>query len=185
MYANVSNFINHFQGGGARPNRFDVMITFPNVTDYAIGATKLNFTCNATSIPSSIVSPIPVYYMGRAVKIAGDREFEDWNINILNDEDFRVRKVFERWLDHMNGHESNVASDGWGRPSTRNSYFATGLVRQFSKTDDTTPIHTYKMANVFPIQMGAIQVDWGQNNAVEMFSVTLACNFWANEETTT
>ena len=56
----------------------------------------------------SSVGEFEVPYFGRKIKIAGDRTFADWQVNIMNDEDFGVRSMFETWSNALNRHVSNV-----------------------------------------------------------------------------
>ncbi|MEK9799752.1 MAG: hypothetical protein VW647_02560, partial [Alphaproteobacteria bacterium] len=62
----------------------------------------------ASSIPASTVGQIEVPYFGRKVKMAGNRTFENWQVTVLNDEDFLVRNAFEKWSSFINSHENNL-----------------------------------------------------------------------------
>ena len=53
MAANVNSFLANFTGGGARANRYEVIIGFPNflnIRDTTVQQ-KISFTCKAASIP--------------------------------------------------------------------------------------------------------------------------------------
>ena len=39
-----------------------------------------------------------------ALYLAGDREYEPWTTTVLNDTDFHVRNVMERWQNEMNDY---------------------------------------------------------------------------------
>lgn len=175
--AAVSNFVSNFSGG-ARPNRFLVDITFPSAvtTAYTDLGTTTKYMITATTIPSSTISPCPVYYMGRSIKVAGDREFEDWSVNVINDSNFTMRNAFEYWSTLINHHENNVSfSAEYTKPST---YYGAATIKQYSQSDDDTALATYEIKNILPINIGAISLDWGANNMVEMFPVVFAINYW-------
>lgn len=175
----VNDFIANFQGGGARPNLYDVTLTFPIGIASPNTSRKASFLCKAAALPSSSVSPVVVPYMGRSVKLAGDREFDDWNIVILNDTDFSVRNAFEIWIDSIGGAVSNLADVGFSNPSR---YYANALVEQ--KTSEGATVKWYSMEGIFPTQLAEIPLGYDNNNTVEEFAVTLAVNYWVSNTTT-
>src|ERR1051325_519096 len=88
---------------GARPTLFQVEINNPPVgTNRTNAVEKFKFMCRATQLPPAIVESVPVGYFGREIKVSGDRTYPDWNVNIINDEDFAVRDMLERWSSYQN-----------------------------------------------------------------------------------
>ena len=140
---------------------------------------KASFTCTAASLPASNMGTAIVPYMGRQVKLAGDKTFDDWTITVVNDMDFSVRNTFERWIDQINGHVGNVAQPGWGNPTR---YFANAEVIQMDRED--RPAKNYFFEAIFPINLSDIQLGFDQNDVVETFTVTLAVNYWRSSTTT-
>ena len=69
---------------------------------------KMEYLCKGAQLPSDVVNPIDVYYMGRQIKVAGDRTFEEMTLTIINDADFSIRNAFERWMSLLNTHEGNL-----------------------------------------------------------------------------
>lgn len=175
----ISDFVANFQGGGARPNLYEVILTFPGSIPNNAAAEKLSFTCRTASLPASNMQAIELPYMGRLIKIAGDRTFEDWNITVFNDTDFIVRDHLERWSNSINAHAGNFAEPGWSNP---NFYFADAVVNQLNRQEEI--IKSYKMEGIFPLQVGEIQLGFDQNNTVEEFNVMFAVNFWSSNTTT-
>lgn len=176
--ASVNNFIANFQGGGARPNLYNVIVTFPPSLPAGLASRKASFTCKAASLPGSNMGMAQVPFMGRQVKLAGDKTFDDWTITIVNDTDFAVRDTFERWMDYINGHVSNVSFPGWGNPT---NYFASAQVIQLDREDRA--IKSYSMDAIFPLNVSEIQLGFDQNDVIEEFSVTLAVNYWRSNTT--
>ena len=171
----VSTFIANFQGGGARANLYSVVLTFPAGIADNFTAQKASFTCTASSLPSSNTGIKMVPYMGRQVKLAGDKTFDDWTITIMNDTDFSVRNAFERWADAISGHASNLAAGGYSNPA---NYFANATITQLDR--EGYELKTYNFVDIFPIQVSEIQMGYAQNDVVEEFSVTLAVNYWSS-----
>lgn len=172
MSFNIEEFKSRgMPGGGARPSQFLVTIN-PPTTIGINNAEKISFVCRATSIPPAIVGSVHVSYFGRQVKYSGDREFPDWTVTVMNDSDFFVRKVLERWSTSMNTLVSNVM-----RPEVWPvGYKTTAEVTQFRQ--DGAPISTYFMEGLFPTQIDPIALDWEAMNQIENFDVTFAYDYW-------
>lgn len=179
MAASVNEFLANFQGGGARPNRYEVILTFPAGVGGGTEATrKISFTCKAASIPASNLGVIDVPYKGRQVKVPGDRVFDDWNVTIILDNDFLGRNIFERWHNLINGNESNVATNGFINPS--NAY-ARATVNQLDREDKI--VATYDVEGMFPTLVGELTVGYDQNDMTMDQQVTFAINNWKSANT--
>lgn len=177
--ASVYDFLANFRGGGARPNRYRVTLTFPPGVPQSIAAsTKISFTCNAASIPSSNMGVVNAPYMGREVKLPGDKTFDDWSVQVLVDNDFLGRSVFEKWHDMLLGFKSNVAQPQMVNPI--NAY-ARALVQTLDRADNV--VRTYQIEGMFPIQVGEITLGYDQNDQIIMQPVTFAINGWSSDVT--
>lgn len=179
MPASVHDFLANFQGGGLRPNRYEVILTFPASVDAGQASKKVAFTCKAAAIPASNLGVVDVPYMGRQVKVPGDKTFDDWTVQIILDNDLLGRKVFERWHDQLLGFESNVAQDFMVNPSNA---FATAVVNAMDRADRI--IATYTVEDMFPSQVGEVTLGYDQNDQVAEQSVTFAINGWSSDVTT-
>jgi len=60
-------------------------------------------------------------------------------------------------------------------------YTVDGEVTQFGKTGDQ--LKRYKFLGLFPTELTPIDVDWGANDTIEEFSITLAYQWWESVET--
>jgi hypothetical protein len=176
---NVSEFRSNMVGDGARPNLFQVTLAFPTFTNGSEASQKTTFLAKTAQLPGSSVGTARLSYFGREVKFAGNRNFADWTIQIINDEDFLIRNAFERWLNGINSHKGNVRSLNAASPL---DYTVDASVSQFSKAGDV--IKTYKFVGMFPVDIAPIELDWGANDAIEEFSVTLAYQWWQADTTT-
>jgi hypothetical protein len=173
-------------GGGARPNQFEIEITFPpGLLEGELNQTndKIRFFARATTLPSSTIGVVPVPYRGRILKIAGERTFDDWTIQVYNDSDFNIRRVMERWVNALNKTED---TSGYVNPQ---DYFATGVVRQLGRTPggegwrpgntSNIPIlRTYNMQGIWPAFISEIGLDYAANDTIEEFSVTFQVQYW-------
>ncbi len=173
MAFNVNQFRSQLQGDGARPNLFEVSLPFPAFSLPGNAQTKTTFMCKTAQLPGSTLGVVPVQYFGRELKFVGNRTFADWTVTIINDEDFVVRNAFERWMNGINSHNLNVRNPV---ASTPLGYSVDGEVTQFGKAGNT--IKKYRFVGMFPSDITPIDVDWGSNDTIEEFSVTLTYQFW-------
>ena len=81
-----------------------------------------------------------------------------------------LRDMFEKWLSHLNTHETNL------RLLPENKYKTDAYIRQFSKNGDI--IREYQMVGLFPLEVSAMEVDWEASNRVQTFNVSLAYDYW-------
>jgi hypothetical protein len=173
MAFNVSEFRSQMQFDGARANLFDVEMNFPSFSNPGNASRKMQFQCKSAQLPGTTVGVVPVQYFGREVKFAGNRTFSDWSVNIINDEDFTVRNAFERWLNNINSHRGNVRSAAAGGPT---SYGVDATVRHYGKTGKI--LKAYKFIGLFPTDVAPIDLDWGNNDSIEEYSVTFSYQWW-------
>src|SRR5665213_700571 len=103
----INDFISNFQGG-SRPNRFQIIITYPTLVGAPDVADKI--VCNAASLPASTIGVVQLPYMGRQIPVPGDRVWAPWNVTVLNDVTFSHRNVMERWSNAIMAHQANVQS---------------------------------------------------------------------------
>jgi len=161
-------------GGGARPNLFKVTMAF--LSYVTADVTKASYMCKAASMPASTIAPIAIPFRGRNLQVAGDRSFDPWSVTIINDTDFNVRNSFEEWMNGINQHNENT---GLTQPS---SYMADMIVEQLDK--DGTTKKTYNIRGTFPTSLGAIELDYTQENAIEEFTVELQVQYWESDKNT-
>lgn len=176
MPFNISAFRSELQFDGARGNLFEVQMTFPGFSDPG-AATKLTFMCHAAQLPGSTVNPVVVPYFGREIKLAGNRTFPEWTIQVFNDEDFTVRTAFERWMNGLNSHRGNLRDANAGFPD---GYTQDATVTQYGKTG--VAVRKYKFIGVFPSDVAPIDLDWQNNDQIEDYSVTLNYQWWESQD---
>lgn len=186
MSFNVDQFRTAMQYDGARPNLFEVVLAFPNFVELRGQASSVSrFFVKSAQLPGSTLGAVTVPYFGREVKVAGNRTFSDWTVTVLNDEDFVIRQAFERWMRGINGNKSNLREPGAvsTSPLTPGTSYAVDCeVYQYSKAGGT-PIKKYRFVGMFPNDVAAIDLDWGSNDTVEEFTVTLSYQYWESVDT--
>lgn len=169
MVFNINDFkAKGLINGGARPSQFEVNIFVP----FSNADERLRFLCRAASSPPSIMDDVPVFYFGRAIKMAGDRTFPDWEITVMNDEDFALRRMFENWSNKINALVGNRMS----QDVYPTGYKVDGTVKQYGKSGAV--IAQYDFQGLWPKVVDGMPLDWAQQNQIQEFNVTLAYDVW-------
>lgn len=167
---NITGFKAALTTGGVRPNSFLVKLQFPGFVTNGTSASLLGaFMCKGASLPASTVAPIPVFYNGRAINVAGEREFQPWTVTVYN-ENFLIRDAFERWSNGFN----NISNNSGLTPPL---LYQTDLA-VFQTDRNSIPLKTVEIIDAFPIEISPIELDWEANNQIEVFQVTFAYNYY-------
>jgi len=185
MASTISNFKSQLRRGGARPNLFEVDITSATGWVNNDAQTEFKFLCKATSMPTQTIGSVDVPFRGRILKVAGDRTFEPWSVTVINDESFDLRQSFERWQELINGIETGNGS------VTPSEYMGSGIIRQLGRTnigsrDPGTGgaagsggdvLYTYNVQDIWPSEIGSIDLSYESSDAIEEFTVTFQVNY--------
>jgi len=119
------------------------------------------FRCKASSLPSTTIAPIEVPYMGRKVKIPGDREYEAWVATVLLDEDYDLHSKLYDWFQKINHTTNNVSSGNL--ESIKEDAIITTI-----KRDGSDGI-SYKLVGMWPSSVPAVELSWdGGSEPVEL-----------------
>ena len=175
----ITDFKSQLRGGGARPNLFRV-----DLGDFGgQGASNLgwdnaqedfNFLCKATSMPTQTIGSVDVPFRGRILKVAGDRTFEPWSVTVINDEGFNVRSAFEAW-----GRRINDLTTGVGIVQPKD-YMGSGTIQQLSRgvgPDDSKVLQEYMVQDIWPSEIGSIDLSYESSDAIEEFTVTFQVQY--------
>ena len=170
----ISQFKSQLIGGGARPNLFEVeLTTLP--AGIAWPADNFRYMCKAAQLPASVIANIDIPFRGRIFKVAGDRTIAPWSITVINDEDFRIRKAMEEWVDLIAKLENNLGATDpsaymvnakvfqLGRGSTPSSKNNAG--------DRNAVLREYEFIDIFPTNVSSIDLSCDSSDTIEEFVV--------------
>tara|TARA_Y100001973_G_scaffold106622_1_gene185901 strand:- start:1938 stop:2537 length:600 start_codon:yes stop_codon:yes gene_type:complete len=175
---NANEFRQNLKYGGARANKFDVGIAFPSyVPGGVIAGNQIRFRAKATQAPGMTIGTIEVPYQGRTIKIAGDRVFEEWNVTVINDEDYAIRNAFEAWQNGISQIDFDTDGERIAEIEGINDYVADVVVRQRTKKSGSVS-KQYLMKNAFPTAIGPIELSWDSQDTIEEFDVTFAFDYF-------
>lgn len=178
MPFNANTFRQRLSGGGARPNKFEVALTFPVAPGIAGDASQeITFMAQATDAPGMTVGAAETFYFGRKVSFAGDRVFDDWNVQIINDEDFLVRNALESWSNrmHLLDHDTNQADKFQNQP-----VYSQAQIRQFGR--DGRVIKTYTLYNAWPMIVSPMALSWQDNDRIQTFDCVFRYDFFTTDK---
>ena len=171
----ILSFKTALLGGGARANQFKVTLNFPSfVSNGNSAATKGQFLVESASLPGQQIGIAQVMYRGRAVKLAGERMFDNWSVTVLNDTDFDIHNAFESWMQQINSKSENT---GVINPLL---YTTNMQVEQLDRNGIALKKYTFQDA--WPVSISPINLSFGENDQVERFEVQFAYG-WFEAET--
>ena len=190
----ISAFKSKLIGGGARPNLFEVDVTFPTAVNLGVqgdgtgqfDSENFRFLCKPAALPGSNVTPIEVPFRGRTLKVAGDRTIEPWSVTIINDEDFSHRRAFEAWIQNIAQYGDH---SGLTNPS---DYMGQAIVYQLGRSEsvqqgtnttgnDSRILAQYRFIDIFPTSISPIELSYDSENAIEEFTVDFQVQYYFPE----
>jgi hypothetical protein len=167
----ITDFKSKMGGGGARPNLFEVELSFPSAVQVDNDILqRARFLVKAAALPASTIAPVDVPFRGRILKVAGDRTFETWTITVINDVDFAIRSSFEKWMNTI-----NRMNDGSGLTDP-DSYQADAFVYQLDR--DGGILRTYKFYDLWPTNISTIDLSYDTTDTIEEFTVEMQVQWW-------
>ena len=173
----ISQFKSQLIGGGARPNLFEVeLTTLP--AGIAWPADNFRYMCKAAQLPASVIANIDIPFRGRIFKVAGDRTIEPWSITIINDEDFRIRKAMEEWVDTIAKLENNLGATDPSAYMVNAKVFQLGRgsvpSSQNNAGERNTVLREYEFIDIFPTSVSSIDLSYDSSDTIEEFVVDFA-----------
>jgi len=159
----ISTFKSKLGGGGARPNQFEVIINYPTTLGQSAGEVG-KFLITTAELPGQTMGVTPIYYRGRLIKLAGDKEFAPFSCSIINDTNFTVRNALESWMEYI---ERKLDKTGEQNPSL---YQRPIEINQLDR--DGRTLRTYKLDGAFPVEIGPVQLDFGSNDQISTFGAS-------------
>ena len=178
----ISQFKSQLIGGGARRNLFEVeLTTLP--AGIAWPSDNFRYMCKAAQLPASVIANIDIPFRGRIFKVAGDRTIEPWSITVINDEDFRIRKAMEEWVDRIAKLENNLGATDPSAYIVNAKVFQLGRGATVSSStnagDRNAVLREYEFIDIFPTSVSSIDLSYDSSDTIEEFVVDFAVQSFA------
>ena len=169
-------------GAGSRPNLFKVEVTPPRQAGYDV--TSFKYLCRSGSLPSATLGTIEIPMNGgRRLKMGGDRTFAEWTSTVLNDENFKIRSVMEKWQNDIvktNFEISGTLGNRSAVASLTGGLYGTVMIYQLKEDGSSAPAGSYRLVNCWPSDISAIDLSYDTTDAVEDFTVTWTYDYFEN-----
>ena len=169
-------------GAGSRPNLFKVQVTPPRTTGYDV--TSFEYLCRSGSLPSATLGTIEIPMNGgRRLKMGGDRTFAEWTSTVLNDENFKIRSVMEKWQNDIVKTNFEITGTLGNRSAVADltgGLYGTVMIYQLKEDGSSAPAGSYRLVNCWPSDISAIDLSYDTTDAVEDFTVTWTYDYFEN-----
>jgi len=140
-----------------------------DLSGQGIDGRNFQFRAKATQLPGGTIGTIEVPYMGRKIKIAGDRTYEPWTVTILGDESFDIHTALYEWQKAINDPVLNTGA-------SNNETLKEDITITMVNRDGSDGI-SYKLVGVWPSTVAPIELGWENNDAVVEFEVTFEVDY--------
>jgi len=140
-----------------------------NLDAQGIDGRKFQFRAKSTQIPGGTIGTIEVPYMGRKIKIPGDRTYEPWTVTILGDETFDIHTALYEWQKKINDPVLNTGT-------TNNETIKEDAIITTVNRDGSDGI-SYRIVGIWPSTVAPIELGWENNDTVVEFEVTFEVDF--------
>lgn len=134
--------------------------------------------CKGTEFPKQEIESLDVNIMGRSIKVPKKTSHgESISIEVYSDESGIIRSAFHNWMTSLDpfyiGNTSSTTLDLSGK--LNKSLLSSSEISQY--TYSGTKTFSYEFVNMFPIEIGEIQLDAG-GNGVSTFKVTFSYTYY-------
>lgn len=140
----------------------------------------LSLLAKETTFPHQTMTTNYIYsYAGRKVNLIGDITYEGtWNVTFYNDKSHLIRQFFLNWMNKLHNRKNETKGD-------IDKYIIDGEIYQSKfNNEEFKYIDTakYIIRHMFPIQVGAIEVDERAPVTIEHFTVEFSYFEFNKEE---
>lgn len=159
----------------ARPNRFLLSIPSPpaGVAGFNFDE-EMQYHVRSASLPGRTLGDITnLFWQGMNFKIAGDPTFDDITITFLNNVNFNLKELFEKWVDSIANSVSNIRT-------SHDDYKAIIRLDHLGKQNNI--IASYFTHGVYPKSLEPVELNQETIDTVEEFSVALSIDYWSNTD---
>ena len=155
-------------GSGHRNNQFKVMVTLPSAYIKGDAQKNMEFICYAASVPEQAIENIPVNFRGLVANYAGDPAAADtWQISCYNPTSFNLRKSFIAW---KRAYQEEGTTNGLDE-----IVISTADIFLLGKNGNE--LYQTTLYNVWPRNIGAIDVTWENTAQISTFDCQLSYDY--------
>jgi hypothetical protein len=191
MAFSINRFKGEVQKGFLTNNKFEMEILKPTALNDAGSITqKVKFFCEVAALPGVDINTHQVRYYGYGPNIARavTAQFQKLPLSFLSDADGAVYKFFTNWTKTIVNYDSNPsygATSYEGMTPYQLNYFENYASRlshiNVYSTDGQRKLRI-ALKDCFPIQLGAVQLNWNSKSELKKIPVVLSYTDWYLEQ---
>jgi hypothetical protein len=159
----------------ARSTHYAVNFTPPAGVDTPV-VNDLPMLCDTANLPGVVLSLDEIRHKGYGLveKRPNSINFEDFTVSILGDAGGQVLEFVQKWLSLVTNFDGESEVSDAGIPAEMFNYPAEywGTIELYLY-DITSQIYkTYTLNKAFPVNLGAVELNWAQNDSIMRIPVT-------------
>jgi hypothetical protein len=167
----VNQLKNALQTNGAKTDKFTIRFGTPAGDGSLTLGVDGPILCKAASFPDKSIGTMDVWIQGRKLPLPGDTTFpESWDIEFYNTADHKIRQMFIAWMDKIDNYETN------SHTCNPSMFMVDAEVMQLDC--DGNVIAGYQFHNMFPSDIGNIDLNGETPNSIQSFKVALKFSHW-------
>lgn len=168
---NVSQLKAALQTNGAKSDKFTIRFGAPAGDNSLNLGADGQILCKGASFPQKTISSMEAWVQGRRLHLPGNTSYaEDWELEFYNTTDHSLRQMFLSWMDALDNYEKNT------HVCNPSMFMVDADVMQLDCNGDASAGYTFH--NLFPSQVGAIELSGEASNNIEIFKVQFSFSHW-------
>jgi hypothetical protein len=167
--SSISNFTSTFKDL-ARPSRFEVIITLPNLVKQEIDVDEkiLILTCHVAQLPGRTFAPTEQKTYGPIEKYPFLTTYNDLDLTFYVDQELNIKRIFDMWMNVINPKTTNNFE-------YKENYCSDIQIKQYDMKNEVT--YAVKCVDAYPISMNQLDLDWS-SESFHNLNVTFAYTRW-------
>lgn len=179
------NDLKYSIGGGAKTNKFEVIIEKPILVssmdnDKNVEKTKIPLLVSSTNLPEKNISVVNVMHRGRKFPIRDVGNFTDqWSCTFYNDDKLAIRSYFEDWMYNIDRIDNFFTMDSYIQNNMFLGYMQDIKVNQLDGMGNI--VASYILYHAFPSNLDSIALNSEEKSVISKSTVTFTYSYWRRE----
>lgn len=161
--------------GIARSAHYAVTFTPPSILNSPV-ISDLPFMCDSANLPGVILSLDDVRHKGYGLveKRPNSITFEDFTVSIIGDASGLVLAFIQDWLSLVTNFDGESEQSTFGIAPEMFNYPAEywGTINLYLYDITANVYKTYTLSKAFPVNLGAVELNWSNNDALMRIPMT-------------
>ena len=166
-------------GAFAKGNRYNVNIIPPaflaSSTIHTV-PTKLQYLCEAVSLPTKGIASNPQKVYGPPREIPYGETFTEAALSFILDDRFLVKRFFDKWQEHIINPETGNVANYW--TNIVGAIKISRLSNDATSFTDADTTYNVELREAYPSAVGEIALGHSQGSEILKLSVTFKYRKW-------